>query len=570
MKRGLVTFALVAALMTTMIVGCLRAPSSFADEGVTFEVLDEIGTSFKLQSLNIVITTDTSVHISLRACSSDMISYFIENASEAEFTQLTLSNLEPLRTLYMYEDSYANENVFTTDANGSYTYAQDLMKLHRIFIQPESGTVHIYASTTLTSDIYDSVLIEASNVVLDLNGHSIIGTYTRWMGIEAFGETNVVIKNGYIRNHICGVYLSYCGNVKITNNTITSNSHSAVEMSTVWNSLITDNTFDSNSLEVGWGSNGNVIYHNNFIHTTCWFYPPAMANVWDNGYPSGGNYWSSYSGVDLFNGPNQDILGGDGIADAPFALYTYNVDHYPLMHTWTAPIETSVQVGHLDYPVEIASSTTIDKIVANKNALKFQASGPTGQKGYVSVVFPMVNTTAITVSIDNAMLHPPPFPVIYGNGTHYFIYFEFMLSTHNVTIQFAPINATANIDPDTLELNSEGQWITAYIELPQGYNVSDIDVSTVLLNNTVRAETGPTCIGDYDNDGIPDLMVKFDRKTVEDLVWHNLGYLTPLRTKPLTYSVNLTVTGSLTDGTAFQGTNTIQTIQHLQGQPLPL
>ncbi|MCK4435140.1 hypothetical protein KAU92_06580, partial [Candidatus Bathyarchaeota archaeon] len=34
------------------------------------------------------------------------------------------------------------------------------------------------------------------------------------------------------------------------------------------------------------------------------------------------------------------------------------------------------------------------------------------------------------------------------------------------------ISATVDIEPNTLNLKSEGEWITCYIELPEGYNVS--------------------------------------------------------------------------------------------------
>jgi len=49
-----------------------------------------------------------------------------------------------------------------------------------------------------------------------------------------------------------------------------------------------------------------------------------------------------------------------------------------------------------------------------------------------------LNKTEIKVFIDGVKLTPPPFPIITTNGTHYFIYFEFTLSTHNITIQFEP------------------------------------------------------------------------------------------------------------------------------------
>lgn len=108
------------------------------------------------------------------------------------------------------------------------------------------------------------------------------------------------------------------------------------------------------------------------------------------------------------------------------------------------------------------------------------------------------------------------------------------------------IEGCADIDPDTLNLKSKGKWITCYIELPEGYDVADIDVSTIKLNDTVPAEAKPTAIGDYDGDGIADLMVKFDRSAVQALLQEG--------------EVELTVTGELTDETPFEGSDTIRVI----------
>jgi hypothetical protein len=55
----------------------------------------------------------------------------------------------------------------------------------------------------------------------------------------------------------------------------------------------------------------------------------------------------------------------------------------------------------------------------------------------------MVNSTDITVFIDGNPLTPPPFPIITTNGTYYFIYFEFTLSTHEIAIRFAPVHDVA-------------------------------------------------------------------------------------------------------------------------------
>jgi len=78
------------------------------------------------------------------------------------------------------------------------------------------------------------------------------------------------------------------------------------------------------------------------------------------------------------------------------------------------------------------------------------------------------------------------------------------------------IEATVDMDPNTLNLNSSGKWITAFIELPEGYDVAAVDPATITLNHTVYADRAN--IGDHDQDGILDLMVKFDRSQVCDIL----------------------------------------------------
>lgn len=108
------------------------------------------------------------------------------------------------------------------------------------------------------------------------------------------------------------------------------------------------------------------------------------------------------------------------------------------------------------------------------------------------------------------------------------------------------IEATVDIEPDTLNLDGKGKWITCYIELGESYDVADIDVSTIELNGTVPAEEKPADIGDYDEDNIPDLMVKFDRDSVQEIL--EVGD-----------EVEIVITGELT-GTSFEGTDTIRVI----------
>ena len=88
--------------------------------------------------------------------------------------------------------------------------------------------------------------------------------------------------------------------------------------------------------------------------------------------------------------------------------------------------------------------------------------------------------------------------------------------------------------------------------------MADIDVSSILLNDTVPDEMHPTEIGDYDDNGIPDLMVKFDRAEVVQYILNSADVDELLEDKFLT--TTLIITGTLDDGTLFQGSDTIKVI----------
>jgi len=93
---------------------------------------------------------------------------------------------------------------------------------------------------------------------------------------------------------------------------------------------------------LGNSSNYNSIFHNNFINDAQQVISIDSVNVWDDGYPSGGNYWSDYSGIDEKNGPNQDQPGSDGIGDAPYIIEVDNRDRYPLMIPWVAQHDVAI------------------------------------------------------------------------------------------------------------------------------------------------------------------------------------------------------------------------------------
>ena len=122
---------------------------------------------------------------------------------------------------------------------------------------------------------------------------------------------------------------------------------------------------------------------------------------------------------------------------------------------------------------------------------------------------------------------------------------------------FINVSAEIDIDPNTLNLKSNGKWVSCYIELPEGHDVNEIDISTVNISDIngnsilIHAESHPTDTGDHDGDGIPDLMVKFDRQKVQNAVGPG--------------DATITVEGEFGEGFYFKGFDTIRVIKPGKG-----
>ena len=133
-----------------------------------------------------------------------------------------------------------------------------------------------------------------------------------WRGASNIGPSNNIITKNTIKDNYEGLILSHANNNTVSENNLLSNRIG------VW----LYNSFN------------NTFYHNNFVNNTVQIDNRGSNNTWDDGYPSGGNYWSDYAGVDLYSGPYQNVTGSDGIGDTPYVIDEDNVDNYPLMSPW--------------------------------------------------------------------------------------------------------------------------------------------------------------------------------------------------------------------------------------------
>jgi len=107
-----------------------------------------------------------------------------------------------------------------------------------------------------------------------------------------------------------------------------------------------------------------------------------------------------------------------------------------------------------------------------------------------------------------------------------------------------PIGAEVDIDPDTLNLNSKGKWITCYIWLPEKYDVADVNSQSVFFEEVI----GAAWI--WVDEQTQVIMAKFSRSDFQEMLTESgkLG------------EVELTVRGELIDGTTFEGMDIIRVI----------
>lgn len=122
-------------------------------------------------------------------------------------------------------------------------------------------------------------------------------------------------------------------------------------------------------------------------------------------------------------------------------------------------------------------------------------------------------------------------------------------------ISMKPVSDLASnteLTPNTLNPKSQGNYVTAFIELDRrlAVDASDIDAGSVALmlngHTLLRSQPGFWKISDRDNNGIKDLEVKFDRRAIEDSLKAGIN--------------QIAICGSV-EGVFFQKSETIQVLR---------
>jgi parallel beta-helix repeat protein len=227
----------------------------------------------------------------------------------------------------------------------------------------DGRVAHVYGNILANNSILNSYdcgifVWTATNNYITFN--TISGNF---FGINLYGNAtlNQIKQNDIVDNLDSGVVFDMgCSQNILSDNNITNNGWKAL-FCFVWRTAIVLNVYSrgnqivenyvsSNRIGVWtyYYSDDNLICHNSFVknRVQVYDYGPTdlCSNIWDNGYPSGGNYWSDYNGTDLYSGPYQNMTGSDGIGDASYIINEKNVDRYPLMNPWPLSLRITVQV----------------------------------------------------------------------------------------------------------------------------------------------------------------------------------------------------------------------------------
>jgi parallel beta-helix repeat protein len=178
-------------------------------------------------------------------------------------------------------------------------------------------------SNTVLENIVGVISYQSADNIIISN--KVSGGTRSLAGIALSGATRNTIRRNKVANNTfligAGVYLEgFSNNNTILQNTLSDNQYGI---------SIGYNLYGLNDQD-----NNNTIYHNNFIKNAKQALSLNSVNIWDNGYPSGGNYWSDYTGVDIYNGPHQNETGSDGIGDTQYTVDANNADRYPFIQPY--------------------------------------------------------------------------------------------------------------------------------------------------------------------------------------------------------------------------------------------
>jgi parallel beta-helix repeat protein len=297
-----------------------------------------------------------------------------------------------------------------------------------IFVSASSNGNSI-TDNNVTSNTYGIwVSLSSDNSIL---GNRVSAGLT---GFALLSCSNNSVSGNSMSNMELGILLEFSSydNVVWRNNVTATTGWGIYLNSDAGNNTVRENYVAANAIGIGLSSSSdNSVYHNNFVDNTQQVESINSTNLWDNGYPSGGNYWSDYTGIDS---------NADGIGDSNYTIDANNNDMYPLMGMFYGFNVSWIEPG---YNVELISNSSVSAFDVgfwiehpedpNTRIIKFNVTGETGTAGFCRICIPKALLSATyTVLINGTEI---PFALLpCSSSTHSYLYFNYTHSTQEVII----------------------------------------------------------------------------------------------------------------------------------------
>jgi len=366
------------------------------------------------------VQNNTYDGIELEFCKNIVMSYNNVTKNELGICLIDCSNIT-MRNNTMLSNKYN----FEVDGRTPSEYMNDVDMSNSVNEKPIVYLTNIQ-NITIEPSVYPDIgcLIVANSTKVIIRNMEMKDNYE---GVALPFTSDCLVQNLTVADNHYGIYLRHSVNNTVTLNNMVNNAVGLKLYISSDRNNISRNYISGNSIGIYVGySSDNCFFFNNLmdnlahVHNEDSNYP----NVWDNGYPFGGNYWGDYAETDANH---------DGIGDYPYVADANNTDNYPLMGMLHRYCVTS------ECYVDVISNSTINSfefLESNNTIIMYASNATTNQTfGFCRILIPHTLMTTPCVTVNGT---EPYFAnnTLCDNGTHRWIYISYQHSTLKIVIVY--------------------------------------------------------------------------------------------------------------------------------------
>jgi parallel beta-helix repeat protein len=267
-------------------------------------------------------------------------------------------------------------------------------------IPSDAGYVAIVNSTGITAEKlyslqnnFQGILVAYSSEITVKNFECKFPSVYLMYGIDFNNVTNSTISNLTLSDINYGIRLQCSDNNLVTENMVTNYYRSQEGLGIIFDASLNNSIIANNISKMMYSiafeshSNGNIIFHNNFVENLNKPYISDSAdNRFDNGYE--GNYWSDYTCED------NDF---DGIGYPSYNISKYTRDNCPLKEPWSTyrifkrPMAVEVYADFTQKLYTFSNSTLGPQeggFVFNRTSKEISLNVTSGYSGFLNITIP--------------------------------------------------------------------------------------------------------------------------------------------------------------------------------------